>query len=93
MNNEKLIEENNIDNYICQGKGCHVRKNDNLNSVFGDFYKCEICNKKFCVNCIYLYCSTCNNFVTCFWCGTNYKHKNNISYLEKVNIKCAKCSK
>jgi len=93
MNNEKLIEENNINNYICQGKGCHVTKNSNLNSIFGKFYGCEICNAEFCVNCMYLYCSTCNNFVNCFWCGTNYKHKNNISYLEKENIKCAKCSK
>lgn len=77
---------NNKDNYICQDKRCHVRKNNNINSIFSKF-----CNAKFCTNCMYLCCNVCNNFVTCFWCGTNYKH--NISCLEKENIKCAKCSK
>ena len=56
---------------------------------------CELCNNLFCNNCMYLYCSVCNIYCYCFWCGydSNYadkknryvaeciKHKNNSSKL------------
>jgi len=78
---------------LCQGKGCDIRKNSDPNSIFGQFYECEICNKHFCINCMYLICCVCNNNFTCFWCGSHFKHTNNISYLDEEKLKCIKCSK
>ena len=35
--------------------------------------KCELCEKFFCINCMYLICDTCHNEFTCFHCGCIYK--------------------
>lgn len=35
-------------------------------------YMCEICNKIYCINCMYSLCSKCNKDIYCFWCGFKY---------------------
>lgn len=33
-------------------------------------HTCELCNKNFCNNCIYLICTICHKRFTCFHCGS-----------------------
>lgn len=33
-------------------------------------YICELCNKIYCQNCMYLICSICHKKFTCFFCGS-----------------------
>jgi hypothetical protein len=69
------------------------RKKCKMPTEFSEFYKCEICNDTCCINCMYLYCSTCNKEFACFWCGTNFIHTNNIPFQEKRKLKCEQCNK
>lgn len=47
--------------YCCQ-YDCKQKLNDK--------YICELCNKNYCVNCMYLICSICHKKFACFSCGS-----------------------
>ncbi len=78
-----------MNNLLCKGKGCNIRINNDSTHIFGQFYYCDFCNKKFCINCMYLYCSLCKKDFACFWCGYNHKKNNQYKY---QNIKCKNCN-
>ena len=61
----------------CGGDGCNIQTNK--------IYRCDLCDKKFCINCMYLLCPICNREYTCFWCGCKYK------YNGEKDMKCKKC--
>ena len=71
-----------MNNIICKGKGCNIPINKDSNNILGKFYKCNLCQDEFCVNCMYLFCPLCKIYFACFWCG--WKHKYD-------NLKCDKC--
>ena len=77
-----------MNDILCQK--CNAKQSKN-NLEFSTFYKCQICENTCCINCMYLCCSICNKEFICFWCGTDFKHSNNISITEKINLKCKKC--
>ena len=77
-----------MNDILCQK--CNA-KQSKINLEFSTFYKCQICENTCCINCMYLCCSICNKEFICFWCGTDFKHSNNISITEKINLKCKKC--
>ena len=57
----------------CEAIG--VDFNDNISACdIMASYKCECCKKSFCVNCMYMMCSKCNAYVTCYTCGYSYKN-------------------
>ena len=64
------------DYIICQGKGCNIQINKNKNKLLCRHYKCDLCDKQYCINCMYLWCCVCKNDFACFWCGVAYKHNN-----------------
>ncbi len=35
-------------------------------------YTCGICNKTYCINCMYSLCSKCHKDIYCYWCGLKY---------------------
>ena len=78
-----------MNDILCQK--CNA-KQSKINLEFSTFYKCQICENTCCINCMYLCCSICNKEFICFWCGTDFKHINNISITEKINLKCKKCN-
>lgn len=41
-------------------------------------YVCIFCKKHYCINCMYLMCEKCHEYLTCFWCRI---HKQPNSYL------------
>jgi hypothetical protein len=53
----------------------------NCNFKTNEFYLCDICNKQYCINCMYLYCFLCNEYCCCFWCGYASNYDN-----EKIGI-------
>ena len=59
----------------CQAETINVNtgQEDLCGNVAED--KCEICNKKYCINCMYLTCKICHIAFTCFWCGFPLKYK------------------
>ena len=77
-----------MNDILCQK--CNA-KHSKINLEFSTFYKCQICENTCCINCMYLCCSICNKEFMCFWCGTHFKHSNNISITEKINLQCKKC--
>ena len=77
-----------MNDILCQK--CNAKKSK-IPVEFSTFYKCQNCKNTCCINCMYLCCSICNKEIICFWCGTNFKHINNISITEKINLKCKKC--
>ena len=48
---------------------------------------CELCNKYFCDNCMYLICHICHKKFTCFGCGSQERQK----YF--LNLPCAVINK
>ncbi len=38
-------------------------------------YKCEICEEKYCCDCMYLICEICHKFITCFRCGFDLRYR------------------
>ncbi len=65
-----------MNDILCQK--CNA-KQSKINLEFSTFYKCQICENTCCINCMYLCCSICNKEIICFWCGTDFKHINNIT--------------
>ncbi len=47
-------------------------------------YNCELCEQKFCIDCMYLFCFVCKKYYTCFICGVKQKEE-----LEVENIMCS----
>lgn len=52
--------------------------NMNCKNLENKFYICELCNKQYCINCMYLYCSECKIYCFCFWCGRKKMDTENI---------------
>ena len=75
-----IIIKTLMNDILCQK--CNA-KQSKINLEFRTFYKCQICENTCCINCMYLCCSICNKEFICFWCGTDFKHSNNISITEK----------
>ncbi len=48
---------------------------------------CEMCQQNFCVNCMYLFCSECKEYYSCFWCGS--KLKNGIENIDNESFRCS----
>ena len=60
---------------------------ENCKTLTKKLYKCRLCEKRFCINCMYLICYLCHNYFTCFWCGVNHKkYLNN----DETKFKCLK---
>ena len=60
-------------------KGCDITNKKS--------YTCDLCNDIFCINCMYLCCSICDEPFACFWCGR--KHKT-YSDPHDTNLRCIK---
>lgn len=74
----------------CQKCDC---EQSNTPKEFSKLYNCEMCDNTCCINCMYLYCNTCNKNFACFWCATNFIRDNNINFQDKRNLKCKTCDK
>ena len=56
----------------------------NCNFHTNNLYLCDLCNKQYCINCMYLICAICNEYCCCFWCGYSCDYENiNTRYLTK----------
>jgi len=51
---------------------------------------CEMCQQKFCVNCMYLFCFECKEYYSCFWCGSKLKNENGIENIDNDFFRCCK---
>ncbi len=71
-------------NTICDMNNCNTKvKSDEL-------YLCEICKKKYCVNCMYLFCKVCKKYYTCYTCGVEIKYSLEIeNILDDDRLKCS----
>ena len=67
------------------------REQSKIPNEFSKMYMCEMCDNTCCINCMYLYCSTCNKDFACFWCSANFRRDNNISFGEDKKLKCKTC--
>ena len=65
--------------YACNQSDCK--------SFFEETFLCELCNKKFCKNCIYLICTICHKKFTCFFCGRNDRELSFINSYSKIRSK------
>jgi hypothetical protein len=78
-------------NNKCSGPNCNVKYIKN-NYIFSP-HLCELCDKYFCFNCMYLTCNICHLSYTCYWCGQHKKSEKN--YIQKckkhINTILEKC--
>lgn len=57
-------KDNLLDKYVmCEG--CDITD--------VELTDCEMCQKKYCVNCMYLFCFECKENYACFWCGSKFR--------------------
>ena len=64
----------------------------NCKNLENKFYICELCNKQYCINCMYLYCSECKIYCFCFWCGRKKMDTENTEsvYTSQKNMRSCK---
>jgi len=63
---------------------------DGCNNNEIKLHNCEMCKKDFCINCMYLFCSECKEYYSCFWCGSELKLDNGIENINNEKFRCKK---
>ena len=53
-------------------------------------FTCIHCNKHFCMNCMYLLCNVCYEYLVCFTCGITHVKTNGTHYLDSKQY-CTRC--
>lgn len=64
--------------------------------IFDKKFTCELCNKNYCSNCIYLICIICHKRFACFYCGSsdiNYGYITGYSKVKSPKTGLISCSK
>ena len=66
---------------------CHYSE---CGAIADGVYKCFLCNHLFCVNCMYMFCNKCNDFISCYKCGHPWLKERGKDAMDK-DIFCKEC--
>ncbi len=63
--------------YTCEAEGQYANDLTNTIHLCGKRapYSCIFCNKRFCIDDMYILCDRCHNEISCYRCGYPIKHE------------------